>query len=692
MKLGQLETKFLPVGRNTATNQEVEFALKHFFRHVHLLGPPGSGKTRLLLHLFQSLAKIPNASIILLNAKGSLAKMALDWALSHGLSKRIVWFDPGDPDHVVGYNPMEPTHLPAFTHAKQVREGVRAAWGQSSFEDTPQLARLLLYALAAALCFNLGLPEALQLLYPGSPLRKKLLPRIPDPQLRQAFSYFDGLQDRRQEELAASSLARLEGFLLDPAIRRILTARPSFQMTNVIGDHKILIANLHIKQPLAIDDVRLLGKFLINDVVNCVFARPPQERGPVFLIIDECQNFITADLASALAMGRELGLGCILAHQDLGQLRNEDPSQDLLHSVLGCARTRIVFGGCDPHDLEHLSKSLFLDQWDPTAVKFTSLELDPTETTRDVPSVTVSDGQTEGNSRQLATGDGRGVSLQQGSSVQDGTGTQRGRNSQRSIGFDRGLTQIEGAADMEGDSVGSGAGTGVVDYMLPDGTPVSSNTLSDASSDTRTHAHTRHHAKGRSQILKVNMTHGEQEAETHQHTEGRQNMLGVQFNESETETEGQHHDRSHTRSTGVSRVPFLSYEKRRVPTAYWSADEFLTMKLKQILIQPDRHFFLKATDSAGRFMKCPDVPEPWISARALAEGMRTITSQPFYSPIAQGAGQHQVLNGAATLVNSAASASPLIQCEEQTNPTEEDQEEDFFGPELKLQSRSNRKK
>jgi hypothetical protein len=47
--------------------------------HVHILGPTGSGKTRLLLHLFKQLVHVPRATVVLVNPKGNLGRMARDY-------------------------------------------------------------------------------------------------------------------------------------------------------------------------------------------------------------------------------------------------------------------------------------------------------------------------------------------------------------------------------------------------------------------------------------------------------------------------------------------------------------------------------------------------------------------------------------------------------------------------------------
>src|SRR6266436_5931712 len=358
-------SKALYLGNEVKSGEPISLRRKWFETHFHVLGPPDSGKTRLLLWIFEYLAQIPRATIALINPKGALARMARDWAIGHGQSKRLVWFDPGDREFAIGYNPLSANGLPVATHAKAVREAVRSAWGQSSFDATPQLARLLYLSIAVSLSLGHTMLDALRLLRSGpegSRVRKGLLRALASGTARgerdliafleDALASFDSVTERRQEELSASALARLESFVCDPVISRIMTQPRCLNLANLIAEHKILLVNLEIGRPLRMDDIKLMGRFLVNDIVNHVFSRPPSPGEPVYLILDEVQNFATRDLCSILDMGRELGLHCVMAHQTLGQLRAEDETGYLYSSVQGCARTKFYFGGSSSEDLE----------------------------------------------------------------------------------------------------------------------------------------------------------------------------------------------------------------------------------------------------------------------------------------------------------------------------------------------------
>jgi hypothetical protein len=412
----ELSKPTLPLGVD-CKNKAVSLAPKWLDTHLHLIGPPGTGKTRLMLWIFQQLARAPRATVILMNPKGDLCHLARDWAIGAGQTKRLVLFDTSDERVVLGYNPMRRNGLPIETQAKAVREGIRSAFGQSSFDSTPQMARLLYLTLTAALTCGLNLVDAVTFLRSGSSLRKQILTKVDDPFLRESIEWFESLKPSRQEELAASSLARLESFVGDRRIRRILTQEASLDFGSIMNEHKLLLVNLELYRPLRADDVRMLGRLLVNDIVANVFARPSGARGPVYLLIDEVQNFLTADLCAALDMGRELGLHCVLAHQNLGQLRKEDAGGDLYSSVMGSTRAKFVFGGLNEEDLQIIARETMLEEFNPYAVKdvIESLELEPVESSRTVITRGTSRSRTVGTShsasRSTTTGGTRGSSL-----------------------------------------------------------------------------------------------------------------------------------------------------------------------------------------------------------------------------------------------------------------------------------------
>ncbi len=662
MKLPSLTRRkqWLPLGFDLESNQPLRLALNFLTTHLWAVGPPGSGKTRLLLWLFEQLCQIPNATVILINTKGDLGLMARDWAIGHGHTNRLIWFDPQDEERIIGYNPLQPNHLPVATHAKNVREAIRSAWGQGSFDQTAQLARFLFLVLFAVRELTLTLTEALDLLRPGSPTRTALLASISDPYIRQELAYVDGLRADRQDQLLASTLARLQSFVLDPAIRRIITQQThNLSLSDVTRGSKILILNFELYKPLTLDDIRLLSRFFINDLVAHAFRRPKGQRSPIYLILDEAQNCATTDLCRALDQGRELNLSCLLGNQYLAQLREQEETGLLADSVMKCVRTKILFGGLSTDDLEYLVPEVMIDRFDPWLVKdeLKSLELEPVESTREV----LTEGESQSNNVSQTVGSSQATSSTQAQGRDRTTGTARGVSRETGVSESQGETetltvgndQIQGGASSRGRGSSSGLGSassqvlttgesrrgdfraggeversssearGTTNSRFSSATENSSETDSWSDSESRSAAHGISLTKGRSASHGQSITHTQSE--------------GVSESESHTEQQGQNHSRSAGQTVGKTTskalTPWYEYRKRWVVSSrqFLTKDEQMTLALQQVKAQPKAHFLLDVPDHQAVFMRAPYVKTPWITARRRREGLERIYSQACYS-------------------------------------------------------------
>jgi len=63
-------------------------------------------------------------------------------------------------------------------------------------------------------------------------------------------------------------------------IRAVVTARESLDIGQVASEGKILICDIPVYAPLRADDVKLLGRLLINDVLGHIFSRAPGHARP----------------------------------------------------------------------------------------------------------------------------------------------------------------------------------------------------------------------------------------------------------------------------------------------------------------------------------------------------------------------------------------------------------------------------
>jgi hypothetical protein len=242
---------------------------EHLRTHLHVLGSTGTGKSRLMLWLFKLLCHT-NRPIILADFKGGLVEMVRNWALANGYAKRLVLFDMS-ASNLLGYNPLRENGLRLDLQAQWVAEGVKSAWGQATFDATPQLARFLYLVLFVSRALKLSLVEGLEVLQPYSYLRDRALKQITDPFVSNALRTFDNMNDRRKEEMTASTTARLEAFCRDAVIRQVICAPESLDLESALLQRRIILLNFAKCQPLLPDPLKLLARMFTSDLLAHVF-------------------------------------------------------------------------------------------------------------------------------------------------------------------------------------------------------------------------------------------------------------------------------------------------------------------------------------------------------------------------------------------------------------------------------------
>jgi hypothetical protein len=646
----QLRTQGLYIGGNTQTHEPYFLPLQDLFSHAVIWGPPGKGKTNLLLtSCFANLIHIPNATVILGIQKGDAGAQARDLVIQSGMLKRLIIFDPSDQEYVCGFNPLKPNGLTIATHAKQVRESLLAGWNQFNADQTPLLARFLFLSLYIARELELTLASALAVLRDAQ-FRHRVIPQITNPHLQDALRAFDSLPSRQQSEQVMSAVNRLESFVLDPGISHILNAQENtLDFAEVLKQKQIVILNLELYRPFRPADCSLLSKLLVNSLISSVFERPKNKRSPVFLLLDEA-TWVSEDLAVATQLGRELKLSVILSHQHPNQLLLENGDTKLRDAIMECTRTKIVFGGLSTKILRELTPEMLLDQYDPWTIKdeLTSLELDPSEATRT--SRTTSRSRSKGKSHSASSTEGETHSdaFTSGKTSGRAFGLHQGKGKSRAQGqahtIMRGTAEARGSAHAFGASWGGsrgralGSGSGMT--VLPDGQVLTTGTDQTTTSDMDFSGES--FSDLESELSSVS----EGEAETHSNQESEQETDGTSWalqqgsQESTTQgtatttTEGTTEGESEEESWGESKTiaPFYDYNKKRVVSSrtFLTEPEFLTLGLQKIQQLPIGHCIVKTANRPAVFLHIPLFTPPHLSTQTKQRARERIFSQSSY--------------------------------------------------------------
>jgi hypothetical protein len=309
-------------------------------RHVHVLGPTGTGKSTLLMNMvLQDLEA--GLGVVLLDPKSDLVQSVLERMPAKRRNDVIV-LDPADSSWPVGLNPLQSVNA---DNAETVCENLTGlfkslnphSWG-------PRLDDIIRAALlTVALSEGTTLCEVPLILTDPS-YRRRLVGALDDPVGLESFwGWYEALSDAERSMALGPVLNKVRAFTMRPRVRSIIgQSQPKLNMRDVLEDGKVLLVSL-ASGLLGDEAAALLGALVVAELWNATLARASQHSGnrrPVMAYLDEWQNFLhlPTPMASVLAEARGLGLGMVLAHQHIGQLPT-----DAQHAVLSNARSKIVF-------------------------------------------------------------------------------------------------------------------------------------------------------------------------------------------------------------------------------------------------------------------------------------------------------------------------------------------------------------
>ena len=336
----------------------------------HVIGLPGQGKSRvaegMLRQDYLQLEGVARGAV-LLDPHGTLYGNFLRWYTAHGLHRvrPIRVLDPSDPNHVFHLNPLRrrPGVDPAVV-AGAVTNAVLQVWGGDA-TATPQLRTTLKHTFFT-LC-ELGLPlcEAANLLdlTDASGLRSHAAEVVRNPVVRQFWRELDLLRMADREARVGSAMRRLTEFLLPARVRAIFSeASRALDWRQVMDDGEIVLVNLAFDSgSLSEDEAQVIGVMMLAEIFLACQGRP-EGALPFYIYLDECHRFLTPDIAKVITEGRKFGVHAgALMHQVLAQLRE---AGDFVFGAVMAARTKIVFGGLEPDDAEHMARSIFRGQFD----------------------------------------------------------------------------------------------------------------------------------------------------------------------------------------------------------------------------------------------------------------------------------------------------------------------------------------
>lgn len=262
--------------------------------------------------------------------------------------ERVVIIDPCDPEWVVPWNPFlqpgDPFHV-ADGFVDAVERAV-SSWGVQIDCDLRNIAR--------ALAMTRQSPLEIERMFTDNEFRASIVAQIDDVCVRNFFVSFDRLTDDQRMTRLMPVSNKLQNFISNPRLRRILCGKGTIDLRKLIDDPAaILLVALRKDELHGCGD--FLGDMVIQGVWNAVLGRstiPEDQRVKSTLILDEGQNFAKGCLGEIITEGRRYGLRLTFAHQSQAQI---EPN---LRAIMrnNCA-VQLVFN-VGPIDAKEMSQML----------------------------------------------------------------------------------------------------------------------------------------------------------------------------------------------------------------------------------------------------------------------------------------------------------------------------------------------
>jgi hypothetical protein len=329
--------RVLAVSNFPGSERPLALSVADSCKHLHVIGPTGTGKTVLLVNLAANDME-QGRGVVVIEAKGGdqgLFPLVLERVPAKRLDDVII-LDVTDTDFPVGFN---------ILHQGQERAVVEELCGLFEYlyrETRGVWTREVLYHGLSTLITK---PEntfvdLAPLLVPlndhEEAWREDLISSLTDRELKNFWQRFLGQPSGTQLRIAQPVMDRIWQLNARPEIRHIIgQSTSSFTMSDVVRENKVLLVNL---AGLGKDTASLAGTLLMHALWRAIQGTPHKQ--PLFLYLDEFQDFLQLpiDPADLFAKARGFRMGITAAHQDLGQL-----PVDLRQAVLANARSKVVF-------------------------------------------------------------------------------------------------------------------------------------------------------------------------------------------------------------------------------------------------------------------------------------------------------------------------------------------------------------
>lgn len=353
---------------NTPGGEPVYLSPEERTMGVHAEGTVGVGKSALANYMIeQDQRYLPGGGLVVDphgNDPGSLYEQALARATRFRSRRPIYFVNLSLPEWVYGFHIFARREgVDLSTRVQRCVRHLFTAWNEPDPYERPRTLFWSTNGFTVGMeRGDVGLTELRAILeYERGALRSYL---TSDTSVAGSWRQLSRKRLDQFDEQIESTRNRLNALTSAAGPRRFLSLihpPAMLDFRDLLARRAWVFVNLQSSPYLDREHARVIGTLLIADFLEAGCQRRPSLGGrlaPTALYIDEAHMFVNHDLAMAFEECRKFQIYTTVMHQHLQQLRQDD--ERVLHAVLSCARTKVLFALGSDVDAKQLVHEVFV--------------------------------------------------------------------------------------------------------------------------------------------------------------------------------------------------------------------------------------------------------------------------------------------------------------------------------------------
>jgi hypothetical protein len=309
--------------------------------HTYITGGSGSGKTEMIKTIIHNyVVSAPDTSVIVLDPHGDLVEQVAKWKEFKD-NDRLVYVDPFlIPEHSPTINPFEHGKLSPI-EKDAIAQHLVGAFEQLLSGDGSVLSSNMQALIKPCLLVLLDIPNStikdLQLFLDDENndfyINKGKQNAISG--IRDFFKQANGFNNSSYARTKTAILAKLQNLRNTIAFDNLLNGKTTLKLEEYLNQGKVILFNLS-KGKIGKDASQAFGCFVLALVQGLAFRRqsiPAEQRKPIHMFIDECQNYISPATIEILEETRKYGLHLTLAQQIAGRGMSNEMKNVVLNNT-----------------------------------------------------------------------------------------------------------------------------------------------------------------------------------------------------------------------------------------------------------------------------------------------------------------------------------------------------------------------